>query len=54
MFGYFQAESEQTDTQNEEISVFTVSKRKIIGEAAGTNTLCINVLNISQECIFIV
>jgi len=35
VFGYFQAESEHSETQNEEISVFTVSKRKTIGEAAG-------------------
>lgn len=33
MFGYFQAENEEGD--GDEISVFTVSKRKKIGEAAG-------------------
>nr|XP_039260589.1 WD repeat-containing protein 64-like [Styela clava] len=34
VFGYFQAENEETDN-SDEISVFTVSKRKKIGEAAG-------------------
>ncbi|CAK8680345.1 unnamed protein product [Clavelina lepadiformis] len=35
VFGYFQAENEEAEAGNEEISVFTVSKRKTIGEAAG-------------------
>nr|XP_009861346.1 WD repeat-containing protein 64-like [Ciona intestinalis] len=35
VFGYFQAENDIQESGSDEISVFTVSKRKTIGEAAG-------------------
>jgi len=40
VFGYFQSETNKAEQGNEEISVFTVSKRKTIGEAAGKKTNC--------------
>ena len=48
LFGYIQSSAEEMEDimVGEEVSIFTVSKRRRVGEAAGMITSILNTLNI--------